>query len=146
MAGLLAGGWRILYSSGESSEIRVQAVPFGGFAESNSQDVVMKHTNAGLSILAGGLAFVGSARATDLIVNGSFEDGPGGGWVGDFGTYNYSAAYFAGPPIPASENPGEVYSWRHGLSGTDFSGPLTQVVDLTSAISIEEIDGGRGAY
>src|SRR5436190_23900200 len=36
----------------------------------------MKSRNTmGLSILAGGLAFVGSANAVDLIVNGSFEDG-----------------------------------------------------------------------
>jgi hypothetical protein len=55
----------------------------------------------GMSILAGGLAFVGTANATDLIVNGSFED-PSAGWIGTFGTYNFSAAYFSGPAIPAS--------------------------------------------
>ena len=107
----------------------------------------MKSTNTkGLSILAGGLAFVGSANATDLIVNGSFEAGPGVGWVGDFGTYSFSAAYFAGPPIPAAEGPADVYSWRHGISGNNFSGPLTQQVDLLAAASAADIDAGRGSY
>ena len=32
-----------------------------------------KKFRLGLSILAGGLSFVGAANATDLIVNGSFE-------------------------------------------------------------------------
>ena len=108
----------------------------------------MKSTNTmGLSILAGGLAFVGSANAaTDLIVNGSFEEGPGIGWVGAFGTYNYSAAYFAGPAVPESENPGANYSWRHGVGDNDFSGPLTQQVGLVPALTEAEIDAGRGTY
>ena len=88
-------------------------------------------STAGLSILAGGLAFVGSAGhlgAVDLLVNGSFEEPPAVGWTGSFGTYNFSAAYFAGPAIPAGENPGALYSWRHGIGDSDFSGPLTQKV------------------
>ena len=34
----------------------------------------MPRSSKGLAILAGSLAFVGSANAVDLIVNGSFED------------------------------------------------------------------------
>src|SRR5437867_4966386 len=100
----------------------------------------------GLSILAGGLAFVGSANAVDLIVNGSFESGPGVGWVGYFQTYNYSAAYYSGPPIPASEDPGDNYSWRHGIANFDYSGPLTQQVNLAPTVSETDIDAGRGTY
>jgi len=105
-----------------------------------------RSNTAGLSILAGGLAFVGSVNAADLIVNGSFEDPPGTGWVGGFGTYNYSAAYFAGPPIPESESPGANYSWRHGVSDTDFSGPLIQAVNLEPSVSASDIDAGRGQF
>jgi hypothetical protein len=84
-------------------------------------------SKTGLAILAGGLSFVGSANATDLIQNGSFEsitggtpqyggitDGTAPGWNGVVSTLPYSGtAYFAGPAIPASESPGSYYSWRH---------------------------------
>ncbi len=48
-----------------------------------------KRSRLGLSILAGGLSFVGAANATDLIVNGSFELPSDGSWnygghCGDF--------------------------------------------------------------
>jgi len=63
----------------------------------------------GLAVLAGGLAFVGSAEATELITDGSFENtspssnpivkvggsdnpGVGGGWS-TFSTYLYSTLY-----------------------------------------------------
>src|SRR6516165_5660102 len=63
----------------------------------------------GLAALAGGLAFVGAAEATELIVDGSFENatvnpgsivgiggkanpGVGGGWS-IFSTYLYSTLY-----------------------------------------------------
>jgi hypothetical protein len=36
--------------------------------------VKTKRSNLGLSIFAGGLSFVGSANAVDLIVNGSFKN------------------------------------------------------------------------
>jgi len=104
------------------------------------------NTRMGLSIITGGLAFVGAANATDLIVNGSFEDPQGAEWVGTFGTYNFSAAYFTGPPIPASENPGSNYSWRHGLPNGSFSGPCIQTVDLTTAVTVADIDSGSGRY
>jgi hypothetical protein len=101
------------------------------------------NSGTGLSILAGGLAFVGSAHGLDLVVNGSFEDGTG--WIGTFGTYNYSAAYFRGPPVPAAELPGDLWSWRHaGPAG--FSEPLSQTVDLLTGLSVGEIDGNRGRY
>jgi hypothetical protein len=119
----------------------------------------MKNRSAvGLSILAGGLAFVGSASAVDLVVNGSFEDTTG--WVGHFKTYNYSAAYFTGPPVPASEGPANVYSWQHAsVSGAwaNFATPAadptealanacTQVVSLTNALSGAAIDAGLGQF
>ena len=108
----------------------------------------MKTTTAGLSILAGGLAFAGSVAATDLIVNGSFEQPPGVGWVGNFGTYSYAPAYayYAGPPIPASENPGDLYSWKHGRAPGDYSGPLTQTVALSPAFSNADIDAGHVTF
>jgi hypothetical protein len=100
----------------------------------------------GLSILTGGLAFVGAANATDLIVNGSFEEDPSIGWTGYFKTYNYSAAYFTGPPIPEAEEPGSLYSWRHGLAEGNYTGPATQTVDLTLGASASEIDSGLGQF
>ena len=97
----------------------------------------------GLSILAGGLAFVGSASAVDLVVNGSFEES--GGWNGSFGTYSYSAVYWAGPAVPASENPGNNYSWRHAGPG-GISEPLAQMIDLAGGASAGDIDASRGVY
>ena len=108
------------------------------------------NTRMGLSILTSGLAFVGSANATDLIVNGSFEDPPSVGWTGVFRTYNFSAAYFTGPPIPAAENPGSLYSWQHravdGVNGPAGVPQVTQMVDLAAAVSAAEIDAGMGQY
>ena len=120
-----------------------------------------KTTTAGLSIVAGGLAFVGSANAVDLIVNGSFEN-PTNGWA-YFLTYNYSAAYYAGPPVPVSEGPGSLWSWKHAsVSGAwdSFATPTnitdfpqydlqfadSQTVELTNALSGAAIDGGLGQY
>ena len=104
------------------------------------------NSRRGLSILAGGLAFVGTASSADLIVNGSFEDGPGVGWVGHFQTYNYSAAYYRGPAIPESENPGGNYSWQHGIASGNYSGPCVQTVDLTAGASAGDIDAGRAQF
>ncbi len=107
----------------------------------------------GLAILAGGLAFVGSANAVDLIVNGSFEDTTGSdatpaGWTGVCRGYNFSAAYFTGPAIPDAEGPGSMYSWRHRGSSDDaaFATPMTQVVDLLGGASVADIDAGRAQY
>jgi hypothetical protein len=107
----------------------------------------------GLAILAGGLAFVGSAQALDLIVNGSFEDATGSdaapaGWTGACRGYNYTAVYFTGPRVPASENPGNIYSWRHrgSLSDDIYGTPMTQTVNLLTAAPAADIDAGRGQY
>ncbi len=151
-----------------------------------------KKYRLGLSILAGGLSFVGAANATDLIVNGSFEV-PGGGAYGayygahcggfsgnlvragasscsgaigwqSFGFYNFSYAYYSGPAIPASENPGNYYSlrqaagwseWEHFvtpmdpttfLNGTMPSYAASETVMLTDAASASDIDAGLGQY
>lgn len=100
----------------------------------------------GLAILAGGLAFVGSASATDLIVNGSFESGVGVGWIGHFRTYNYTDLYFTGPPVPESEGPGLSYSWQHGVTDGDWTAPAYQIVDLTGGASAADIDANRGQF
>ncbi|MBL9167674.1 MAG: hypothetical protein JNN07_08030 [Verrucomicrobiales bacterium] len=101
-------------------------------------------TTMGLAIIAGGLAFVGSANATDLIINGSFEEPNNGEWIGSFGTYKFTDVYFAGPAIPESYEPGINYSWRHREANNDV--PLTQLVDLTAALSPTEIDAGDGKF
>ena len=121
-----------------------------------------QRSSLGLSILAGGLSFVGSANAIDLIVNGSFENANAGEWK-YFNTYNYSQAYFTGAPVPASENPGNIWSWQHGSvygSWTSFVTPTNltdflqynlgfadaQTVNLTNALTGTAIDGGLGRY
>jgi len=119
-------------------------------------------SNLGLSILAGGLSFVGAANAVDLIVNGSFENPNGGEWK-YFNTYNYSSAYFTGPPVPASENPGTIWSWQHASyygAWTNFVTPMAQsdflqndliyadaqTVKVTNALPGTAIDAGLGRY
>lgn len=123
----------------------------------------MNRMTAGLSILAGGLAFVGGVNASDLLINGSFELPYGtanSGWTGYYLQYNQTDAYYAGPAIPASELPGNKYSWRHSdVNGGwgAFSTPdtddtlalqhsINQTVALTNAISSKAIDAGHGQY
>lgn len=123
----------------------------------------MNRMNAGLSILAGGLAFVGGLNASDLIVNGSFElpySDPNGGWTGYYLQYNQTDAYYAGPAIPSSELPGSKYSWRHSdVNGgwNAFTTPdaddsmallhsVNQTVQLTNALSIQAIDASHGQF
>src|ERR1041385_4356178 len=124
----------------------------------------MKNPNSklGLSILTGALSFVGSANAIDLLVNGNFESDAPTGWP-YFLTYNHSAVYYDGPAIPASELPGNRYSWRHGsVNGAwaNFVTPTNEVdhlqynlqfaasqtVALTNALTGAAIDGGLGRY
>jgi len=116
----------------------------------------------GLSILAGGLSFVGAANAVDLILNGSFEaitggtpnsynsitDGTLAGWDGVISGISYGYNYFSGPVIPASENPGLVYSWNQDgeFPHTAYTNALTQTVDLTNGVSAANIDAGSGQY
>jgi hypothetical protein len=125
-----------------------------------------KKSRLGLSILAGGLSFVGAANATDLLTNGSFEtsyDSPDGGWQ-FFTQYNSSTqAYYDGPAIPASENPGTYYSACQSMADTDwghfttpnswdymfsfaFEYAASQRVDLTTAVSPADIQAGLGQY
>src|SRR5690242_11290560 len=116
----------------------------------------------GLSIIAGGLSFVGSASAVDLIVNGSFENPPGGEWK-YFNTYNHTDVYYTGAAIPVFENPGTTYSWQHASrfgSWTNFFTPTneadhlqfnliyanSQTVSLTNALTPAAIDSGLGQY
>jgi hypothetical protein len=136
----------------------------------------MKTRKSGLalSILAGGLSFVGSADAGNLLLNSSFETYSGGGdvfgqrgtndWVGYFSRYNHSATFYDGPDIPASENPGTYYSWRQAADWgmwDNFTTPedenfflvnemyayaLTQTVYLTNAVSTAIVDAGKGRY
>ena len=121
-----------------------------------------KKTRLGLSILAGGLSFVGAANAMDLIVNGSFENANAGEWK-YFNTYNYSQAYFTGPTVPASEGPGNIWSWQHASAfgaWDNFVTPTNEVdhlqynlqwadsqtVNLTNALTGAAIDAGQGSY
>jgi hypothetical protein len=124
--------------------------------------VKTRRAKLGLSILAGGLSFVGSANAIDLIINGSFENPNGGEWK-YFYPYNYSQAYFTGPPVPNSENPGSMWSWQHGSSFGSWANFVTptneadhlqfnliyadsQTVDLTNALSGADVDAGLGQF
>ena len=121
-----------------------------------------RKSRLGLSILAGGLSFVGSANALDLIVNGSFETPNAGEWK-NFAQYNYSPQYFTGSPIPASEGPGTFFSWKHASANgawNNFATPTTeanhllnnlqyansQTVNLTNALTGTAIDAGLGRY
>jgi hypothetical protein len=107
----------------------------------------------GLAILAGGLAFVGTAQAIDLIIDGSFENttgtgivrnggnpnlAVGSGWSG-FTTYLYSTEYANAGPTGC---------------GIQFLRPyapyqsVTQWVSLTAStgLTTADIDGGQGRY
>ncbi len=111
-----------------------------------------KNTN-GLAILAGGLAFVGTAQAIDVIIDGNFENttgggivrnggtpnpGVGGGWS-TFSTYTYSTEY---------ANPGPANSGIQFLRPYAPSQSVTQLVSLTAstALTPTDIDGGQGRY
>src|SRR5688572_3642030 len=118
-------------------------------------------SRTGLSILAGGLSFVGAANAVDLISNGSFETS--GSWLNYFSTYSYAEPYFTGPPVPASENPGSIWAWRPASADGDWASFVTptneldhlqynlqfaasQKVALTNAVAAEALDAGLGRY
>jgi hypothetical protein len=116
-----------------------------------------------VAVLAGGLAFVGTAEATELITDGSFENtkatsspivkyggvanpGLGGGWS-SFSTYLYSTLY----TMPGPAGSGQQYlrpypSGDHGIPQS--SAVVTQLVSLTATTSLTpaKIDAGSGKY
>jgi hypothetical protein len=116
-------------------------------------------TTLGLSILAGGLSFVGAAHGMDLIIDGSYESatnnyvstsppiGLGGtygagvdaGWT-PFTTYSYSSGYTQTGPA----NSGAVYLRPYNDSGG--SQTVSQTVSLTRAITTGQIDGSSGQF
>ena len=104
----------------------------------------------GLAVLSGGMAFVGSASATELIVDGSFENttsvtatvraggvantdpAVGAGWS-TFSTYLYSTKY-AGFPGPANSGAAFLRPYPSGTYGvTRSSDTVVQNVSLTGA-------------
>lgn len=117
----------------------------------------------GVSILAGGLAFVGTADATELIIDGSFENteassnpvvrvggkanpGVGGGWS-TFSTYLYSTLY----TLLGAINSGVQFlrPYPSGMYGiTQSSQVVTQTVSLTATTTLTpaKIDSGLGRY
>ncbi len=117
----------------------------------------------GVAILTGGLAFVGTADATQLITDGSFENttsssspivkiggkanpGLGGGWS-TFSTYLYSTLYTMPGPAGAGAQYLRPYpSGDHGI--TQSSGVVTQLVSLTASTTLTpaKIDSGQGRY
>jgi hypothetical protein len=119
-----------------------------------------KKSRVGLSILAGGLSFVGAAHAVDIVIDGSYESstnnlsgfvgqggndaaGVDGGWT-SFATYTYSAGYTQ----PGPTGSGQVYLRPYAASGGVPASRRTvsQVDSLTRAITTAQIDGSEGHY
>lgn len=114
-----------------------------------------------MAVLAGGLAFVGSADATQIILDGSFEnvsptsssivktggkENPalGEGWS-TFSTYLYSTEY-SGPPVAGSgANFLRPYA---GDANTPSSQTVTQLMSLVANTSLtaSKIDAGNGRF
>lgn len=116
----------------------------------------------GLAILAGGLAFVGSADATELIGDGSFENtaatsspivksggtanpGVNGGWS-PFSTYLYSTLYTL--PGPAGSGAQFLRPYAPDNTTSKSSQTVTQLVSLTATTTLTpaKIDGGQGRF
>ncbi len=112
-----------------------------------------KKTRLGLAILAGGLSFVGSASALDIVIDGSYETsltnlvgivgtggdsgaGIDGGWTA-FTSYAYSANYTQAGPSGS----GQVYLRPYSPNQT-----VSQIDSLTRAITTAQIDGSQGQY
>src|SRR4051812_8444108 len=115
-----------------------------------------RKTRLGLSILASGLSFVGSASAIDIIVDGSYESGTNnvdgviayggddnagidGGWT-HFSTYNYSANYTLAAPSGA----GHVYLRPYPGSGS--SQIVMQTNSLSRAVTAAQVDSSTAQY
>jgi len=116
----------------------------------------------GLAVLAGGLAFVGRADASELIVDGSFENttsataivrvggtanpGVGQGWS-IFSTYLYSTQYTF--PGVANSGAGFLRPYAPGVFNVSQSSEIvTQLVSLTASTGLTEdkIDNGLAQY
>jgi hypothetical protein len=117
----------------------------------------------GLAILAGGVAFIGSADATELIIDGSFEStvpssnpnvrvggaadpGVGEGWS-YFSTYAYSTLYTM--PGPAGSGLHYLRPYPSGTYGiTQSSDTVSQRVSLTETTMLTpaRIDAGEARY
>lgn len=117
----------------------------------------------GMAVLAGGLAFVGNADATQLLVDGSFESvspsssgiikiggnanpGLGGGWS-VFSTYLYSTEYAL--PGPAGSGANFLRPYASGTAGIpNSSQTVTQLVSLTASTTLTpaKIDAGNGRF
>jgi hypothetical protein len=117
----------------------------------------------GMAVLTGGLAFVGTADATELIIDGNFENtrassnpvvkvggtnnpSAGGGWSA-FSTYLYSTLYTL--PGPAGSGLQYLRPYPSGTYGiTQSSQTVTQLVSLTASTSLTpaKIDGGQGRF
>lgn len=117
----------------------------------------------GLAVLAGGLSFVGQAAATELIVDGSFENteassnpvvrvggrdnpGVGEGWS-TFSTYLYSTQYAM--PGPAGAGAAFLRPYPSGTYGiTRSSQEMVQLVSLTAGTTLTpaKIDAGSGRF
>ncbi len=85
------------------------------------------------------------------------------GWQ-SFAQYNFSQAYYVGPPIPASENPGNFYSFRQAAGWSEWTHFVTpmdentflgltmaqyaasETVTLTDAVLASDIDATNGQY
>jgi hypothetical protein len=123
----------------------------------------------GLAALAGGLAFVGSAEAVELVIDGGFEntaDAPGfttvgigglthpgvnGGWS-IFSTYKYSTSYTMPLTNGIGANIGGAQFLRPYPAGAygvnNSSQTVTQLVSLTATTTLTpaKIDAGLGAF
>ncbi|HAB16449.1 MAG TPA: hypothetical protein DCE44_08360 [Verrucomicrobiales bacterium] len=117
----------------------------------------------GLAVLTGGLAFVGTTRATELIQDGSFENTSpssnpvvkvgglpdpevGQGWS-TFSTYLYSTQYTL--PGPVGSGVGYLRPYPSGTYGiTQSSTESHQTVSLTAGTTLtpSKIDAGQGQY
>lgn len=116
----------------------------------------------GLAILSGGLAFVGSASAEELLLDGSFENtvassnpvikvggvanpGVGQGWS-TFSTYLYSTQYTL--PGPDNSGAGFLRPYASGVYGITQSSENTyQTVSLlTGTLTPAKIDAGQATY
>jgi hypothetical protein len=115
-----------------------------------------RRSKLGLSIIAGGLSFVGNASAIDLVIDGSYESstnslsgivglggndtaGIDGGWT-HFSSYTYSAGYTQAGPAGS----GQVYLRPYNNGGG--SSIVMQTNSLTRAITTAQIDGSQGQF